>query len=404
MRCWERTTLSCIGMALLLWANIAFGAVINCSGQVLTTAGNYVLPHANITVPDIPGYVLLYTATHSTLGVGVVNADCDDAREFRFALTDIPATSPVGSASGYTIYPTSIKGIGVSVNLDEYGTSELVPWPASVVGVTREASESGAVDAIVTIRIWKMPDYVPFPGSLKFSGPKIVEFITPRNNGASDTIGSCPAGAPRLQGDNRTCLLLGRTLTGDVTLRSGTCELVNANQVVTMGEHPASSNAASAWRNASFRLKCPNAYGYGSSVTDATSRYDVSGPAAQFTKNTIRNNTLKLMIVPRTPAINAVQGIFELAPGGATGYALQLAWGAYTTQTEPPTKPVELNVWHYINQVSDDFAVGPYYPGTNALKTGKDGTVQMAARYVPVSGTATPGAANAIVEVIVNYE
>lgn len=402
MRCYKSGWLLCLALALSGWWGVSHGAM-SCTGQVLTTGGNYVLPHANLTVPNIPGYTLLYTATHATMGVGVVDADCDASREFRFTLTDIPATGPTTIADGYTIYPTSISGIGISINLDEYSTSTVSAWPDSVLAVTREASESGKVDAIATIRVWKTPDYVPVAGSLKFVGPKLVEYITSGNNGASGTISTCPTGSPRFNGDTRTCLLLSRVISGDVTMRSGTCDLADVNQVVNMGEHPGLSNAASAWKSASFRLKCLNAYGYGGGMENATERYNVGGVNAVTIKNTFKNNTIKLMISPRTPPIDPVNGILDIT-GGATGYGIQLVWGDVATQVEASLRPVELDTYRYIDTISSDFSSGPYYFGTSPIKAGKDGSVQMSARYVRTTGSVTPGPANATVEVIATYE
>lgn len=397
----SRLCLLFLGLSLLGWARFSSGAM-SCSGQVLTTGGNYIVPHSNVTVPNIAGYTLLYTARHSTMGVGVVDANCDDAREFRFTVTDIPAGT-VNMVDGYTVYPTSIKGIGISVNLDQYNTDTVLSWPNSLLAVTRESSESGKVDAIVTIRIWKTPEYIPAAGSLKFTGPKLVEYITSRNNGASGAISSCPAGSPRFNGDNHTCLLLSRVITGDVTLRAGTCDLVKANQVVDMGTHPGKSNASSGWKNASFRLSCLNAYGYGGGIVNSTNRFSVNGDEATPLKNTVKNAGLKLTIIPHSGTVNSSQGILGVT-GGATGYGIQLAWGEVSTQTESPSRPVQLDTHYYVNTLSDDFAAGPYYFGTRPILAGKDGTVHMAARFVRTSATVTPGLAKAMVEVIATYE
>lgn len=164
----------------------------------------------------------------------------------------------------------------------------------------------------------------------------VIAFIRPTN--AANTIEVCAPGSVRLPNNNDFCEVIARRITFSALFQVCTCELLHPNQTVEMGSYNYDSKIAVAppWVDASFQLKCPQAWGYGGSVKNSTD-YNDAGNGTKTNNNTA-NQPIKIKIAPINPSVNPTQGIFQLNGGGAEGYDLQLAWrscksGKYTCKT-----------------------------------------------------------------------
>ncbi|AUO64343.1 hypothetical protein WM46_06005 [Citrobacter freundii complex sp. CFNIH2] len=192
---------------------------------------------------------------------------------------------------------------------------------------------------------------------------------------------------------------------GTLIFQPGTCDVAGDNVNVDLGDYDG-SNGHSEWKDASFKLICPDAWGYGGSAnaqSNANYPYQLS-PDAKITPNNVLNGQVQISIVPYTETIDANKGIIALDGTGAQGYGIQLAWGDYSTQNvSEPTNPVILNNYIDAHSLNSAFLAGETKIGENAF-TGGDNTIKMAARYIRTSGDAAPGPANAVVQVIATYQ
>ncbi len=298
-----------------------------------------------------------------------------------------------GEYTNYKIYKTNVDGIGVSYN-DADGPSEsygkpIALWPQ----LTRKFSRSGSAMGVgmhVDMRLWRYSstaNTLPF-GVYDVTGLTVIQGIGPASG---DTLNECNT-EKLVASDTTICLTDRRTPKVVASLYSSTCEFVNASKTVQMGTHNMHSSTAQGagtpWVDASFQLRCSNAWGYGADTTDLN--------------NLTKNNTVKVTVHPLDGFSNANQGIIKLDGSGAQGVGVQLAWGDYSTQGTTPGNPVKLDTPTDANTLSSNFAAGPYAIGGNAVSG--DGSIKMAARFIRTSGTFSPGPAKAKVEILANYQ
>jgi hypothetical protein len=295
-----------------------------------------------------------------------------------------------GQEANFKIYKTSIEGIGISFNDSDSGSqAKGQPLPIFPQQLAKRAYGSNIALGIgtwVEVRLWKYSsaaNTLPY-GLLNIQGPTVFQAV---GNGAAE-IGCNTTSSTSNNG--KVCAV-NKINPPEVTasVYASTCEFVDAAKTVQMGTHNIPGTAAegysSPWVDASFRLRCPNAYGYNSAPN-----------------MTALNGTVQVKVVPLTAAINIDKGIIALDGTGAKGVGIQLAWGDYASQSNgTPTKPVKLNTDTAGDTISSNIRMGGYATGSNAI-TG-DGTVNMAARYVRTTGTLEPGPAKAGVIIYANY-
>lgn len=297
-----------------------------------------------------------------------------------------------GQYANYRIYKTSVDGIGISYNDADPG-SESKGKPISLVSLTKYIANVNTtnVHVWVDVRLWRYSaaaDSLPF-GLLNIQGPAIAQGVGASS--AGDVINDCSSYST---GTNPRLCLTDIIKFPQITtsVYSGTCEFVDASKTVQMGKRNIPANAAegygSPWVDASFQLRCPDAWGY------------YSNPSSPTTIT--RNSAVMVTVKPRDGVVNASKGIFKLDGSGAQGVGIQLAWGDYGSQGETPAKPVQLNTPTNASGISSNFAAGPYAKGSNAVSG--DGTIKMAARYIRTTGTVQPGPANGLVEILANYQ
>lgn len=299
----------------------------------------------------------------------------------------------VGHDPNYKIYKTNVEGIGISFNDADSGShsrGQSVPlWPQLIKKNTYSGSSIG-IGTWVDIRLWKYSSAAnALPaGVIEVKGPMIVQVVGPV---AGDTLNECSSGKDTA-GAMTVCYNAKRIPYFSASIYSSTCEFVNASKTVQMGTHNMHSSTAQGtctpWVDASFQLRCSNAWGYGADTTDLN--------------NLTKNNTVKVTVHPLDGFSNANQGIIKLDGSGAQGVGVQLAWGDYSTQGTTPGNPVKLDTPTDANTLSSNFAAGPYAIGGNAVSG--DGSIKMAARFIRTSGTFSPGQANAKVEILANYQ
>lgn len=299
-----------------------------------------------------------------------------------------------GQEANYKIYKTSVEGIGISFNdSDPNSQSKGQPlplFPQQLTKNTYSLTTPVGIGTWVEVRLWKYSsaaNTLPY-GLLNIQGPMIYQAV---GNGAAE-IGCNTSSIPS---NNGQVCSVNKINPPEVTtsVYSSTCEFVDAAKTVQMGTHNIPGTAAegygSPWVDASFRLRCPDAWGYNSATTSNT-------------YTTTRNDTVQIKVVPLTATVNTDKGIIALDGTGAKGVGIQLAWGDYASQNSgAPANPVKLNTNTPGYTISSNISAGFYIPGSNAI-TG-DGTVNMAARYVRTTGTLEPGPAKAGVIIYANY-
>lgn len=335
-----------------------------------------------------------------------MNQSCSPARGIKigYSVKSYPS-GIIYSFNGYKIFPTTVKGIGISFNDAHNSPNPAYPaWPNALWPHAASGSFQG--DTWIDIRVWKTPEFTP-AGNIDFTGPVFMQILSP--TASEDTISSCPDNTSEGKIDNRTCVWLSREIKGSVNFQSGTCELTNTTRTVYMGSYH-SSIGKSPWKDARFTLTCPAAYGYNSTVSNADNPFDAND-GSRSAQNATRNKPVRIQIYPYGNVINATQGIFALTPGGAEGYGIQLAWGAPGEQThaDNPISPVVFGFNGRVlasskNSNFNDGSGGNIGLGARALPVGADGTINMSARYIRTTGPIKPGPADGKVEIIAAYE
>jgi hypothetical protein len=280
------------------------------------------------------------------------------------------------TVSGNWIFPIPGTGFGLSFyNLDQR-PGPMGDFQNPTKSYTGTTTSGGRF--YIRVMLWKLPG-AENPGNvINFDGFQVVNALQPVSG--SDNWSNLPNNGPSLISNTFTTNTA--VISGNITLSTGTCDFDNKN--VPMGSYDVSSQGAdrgapSPWKDASFTLKCPPAMGYGRTGSVNTSDNTVRSRSAVTTGN--RN--LNITVVPRTEIIDNTKGIMALNSGGAEGYGIQLFWN--------PVKPVIFNT--PMEQATNVFTVG----STNNIK------VYMSARYVRTEGEVQTGPANAVVEIIANY-
>lgn len=297
----------------------------------------------------------------------------------------------VGQQANYKIYKTSVDGIGISYNdSDSASQSRGKPIPVWPQLLTKFAkSGSVGIGTWAEVRLWKYSsaaNSLPF-GVLNIQGPAVLQGV---GDGSSDVM--CNTMSGNANGIAVCYVNRIRPPQFTTSVYSSPCEFVNASKTVQMGKHVmplgTPEGKGTPWVDASFQLRCSDAWGYSSDATNPN--------------NLTKNNTVTVTVQPRDGFIDATNGIIKLDGTGAEGVGIQLAWGDYSSLGTVPLKPVKLNTPTNANTLSSHFTAGPYSIGGNAVSG--DGSIKMAARYIRTGETLKPGLANAKVEIMANYQ
>ena len=327
---------------------------------------------------------------------GRLYASCNGWVDSQFTL--LSAGAEVRSTDSDVIYKTDVPGIGISVRSSN--GHALKVFPSAAYGWDAPGQGSSYM---ISVKYWKIPgENIPLNnGSLSVTGPDVAGLIGVATN--ANVVSS--EGDRIISSQYSYYINNSRVLHGTLIFQPGTCNVAGDNVNVDLGDYDG-SNGHSEWRDASFKLVCPDAYGYGGSA-DAQSNtnypYQLS-PGAKITANNKQNGRVQISIVPYTETLDANRGIISLDGTGAQGYGIQLAWGDYSTQNlAEPSKPVIVNSYVDAHSLNAAFSGGDTPIGGNGL-VGLDNTIKMAARYIRTTGKTQPGPANAVVQVIANYQ
>ena len=400
--------------SILLYVSEVSAGVVTCNlgGRFLNWASmdtpfelnvTKVNPAKNVHIglgSNIQDYTVLYQIKRVNVGVVSVDA-CIPNPELHYTILRSDDSAPVKIGADY-IYKTSVPGIGISLESYNVHTNPLRLYPQTV-------KHGGVISGLgmwLHIKIWKIPGTVPVSsGPISFTGPTVGQILL--NHG--DTFAT--SNPERLWDNNKGWVASSRQLQGTLIFEQNTCNLEMGSKTVLMGKYDGSGGGKSAWKDASFRLNCPNAWGYGGTATsrgDENDGYNYPNsvaPNSAITANTQKNGPLRIQIIPRTPVVDAAKGILALDGSGAKGYGIQLAWGEHgTLGAGEPAKPVILNSWTKASELNSAYRSSEYVPGATVIPTGADGTIRMAARYIRTTGSVQPGPANAAVEVIASYQ
>lgn len=343
------------------------------------------------------------------LVIGRLYTSCDDGdgdgyNYINSQYTLLNARSVAGTYGSDTIYETDVPGVGISIDgySDETGKySPLKVHPATTWDVN--SPSQGRIYQI-RVKYWKIPGKnIPLNnGSITITGPEVAALV-----GVATAYTITSSHIDRIiTGNQYNYINNSRVLHATLIFQPGTCNIEGDDVRVNMGSFDDSGIGHSDWKDASFKLICPDAYGYhGSADSQSNANYPYQlSPSAKITANSMKNGRVTISIVPYTEVVDANKGIIALDGTGATGYGIQLAWGDYSSQSSvEPTNPVILNSSIDANSLNSGFGAGDTPIGGNAFN-GTDNTIKMAARYVRTTGETAPGPANAIVQVIANYQ
>ncbi|WEF29373.1 hypothetical protein PYR66_06550 [Klebsiella aerogenes] len=354
---------------------------------------------------SIPDYTALYTFK----SVAVLNASANCTGGLYSDLGMLSSPTLITNKSGNNIFPTNVPGIGVSVSDPVHANFSYKAFPNIHGGTGRYAS--GNV-MYVDVTFWKVPGIIPLAsGPITVTGPEMAIFLddfgyTLTSQYPERIVSIYSEGGG---GNGKAYVSGSRILTASFIFQPGTCNVQGDNVNVDMGKYDG-LNGHSDWKDASFHLVCPDGYGYGGTYDtkqlDPHSNYYNISPGGSYTANNQLNGRVQVKIIPlNSEVIDANRGIIALDGSGAQGYGIQLAWGDYSTQTtgDDPASPVILGTPVDANTLNSAFSKNSTPIGGNAF-TGGDNTIKMAARYVRTTGDAMYGSANAIVQVIANYQ
>lgn len=389
---------------ILSTASIDLFAAPSCKLINGTQSTSEPIPSVNMTLSDnIPDFTQLYYFARSNKGgLGL----CTGATtQYALTLTNLPGgTTPyIRVVNGLThyIYPTSINGLGISVfgNDPMAGSGDknkpIKAYPDTTFKFNG-AWSAGVIDLHYYAWLWKIPGKLgqgtETTGELNFVGPEITQVIGP-----SPTQPITTPNPERLLDASKGFLIINSLIpTGTVNLKGPTCNLSSGKTVLMGTWHHSAVKRASPWVNADFTLICPKAYGYNTLTANAT-----SNPA-----NNTRNANLTLMVVPRTNIMthdflgNLIEGTIALNGSGASGYGIQLAWGDRSTLSESdPANPVTFNVPVLASTINNQYQSGYYALGQEMPSP----VIKMSARYIRTGTTISPGPANSMIEIIMNY-
>lgn len=359
-----------------------------------------------ITLTDsIPDCTMLGFMGKRDLGSNLVNVK--GVSVFKISAINggsIPVQRVCTSISAYHIFKTTVEGIGISYNNEDgQNIGGAIPYwsgggGADAGGLIKWYATgnytTGIVQGIgnhISIRLWKIPSSptASYPyGAITIDGPWLLTSVGPRNSGDTVTCNTMKTGD--------YCYMTRFTSIKTTTsIHAGTCEFITKKITVDLGKRlfltSTPQYTGSKWVDASFKIKCPNAYGY------------YSNPASSSIAT--KNKSVVLKIIPRTTVIDNNRGIIGLDSdtNSATGVGVQLAWGEHSTQnTATPVNPVKFNTTIVGNTASSNILAGDYSIGVNLIQG--DGTIKMAARFIRTTGNVSGGIGKAGVEILVNYQ
>lgn len=384
----------------------AYGQSITCKQSdnpwaSINTPLELAPPGVTITLGSaMPDYSIIYTQDNVTLGQDLTT--CEKSVYLYETILDRGIT-PVNTISGDRIYPTDIPGIGISIYSTEVASSLPVFPNLAMSGWI--GSHTGEY-ITGKIKFWKTPGTIPMQsGALSVNGPVVGQILS----NPPYTIVNSDGSTDRVYSNGQYYIASSRKLHATLIFQPGTCEIQGGDVVVKMGDHPGVRDANSIWKDASFKLICSDAHGYGGVTAMNNAGQSPFGSGAStsvISTNSQQNGRVKLAIVPYTAVIDSRRGIIALDGTGATGYGIQLAWGDYLSQNAgEPSKPVRFGASQsiYASELNPHFRTTATPIDGNAF-IGGDNTIQMSARYTRIDGEVTPGPACASVEVVANYE
>ncbi|WP_449507635.1 hypothetical protein [Enterobacter ludwigii] len=236
-----------------------------------------------------------------------------------FSILNSPTVA--GDQGNEIIYNTNTPGIGVSIFQTTKNLGAMPVYPSVQYYAN---GENHGIGSWVTIKFWKIPgEKIPATnGALSVVGPEVAVLFMPH---AGDNITSDDTG--RIIGGGAGYIDSSRIIQATLIFQTGTCNVEGDNVRVDMGNYTANDKDAAPWKDASFRLKCPDSYGYGGAADNETSYkypYEI-GPNSSITANSHKNGRVTISIAPYNEVIDANKGIIALDGTGAQGYGIQLA-------------------------------------------------------------------------------
>lgn len=338
---------------------------------------------------DTPAGTIIYTEPDDynnqafSISCHTDTGSSDIEFSLRLDMTAPPIANYNVDGHSLNIYPTGVRGIGVSFQdadsnsvrsghyLSTLSTSETEKYSMHLGHLYWMATD---VSAWLRIRLWRTAESLDISalnaGKLTSVFPRVMQ--------------EANAGPGYVLYPNAGTFILTVTTFNGANLKivPGTCDIPDTT--VIMGAHDngemLSVGSATAWSDVpDLKLtNCPVAYGYGAQGTG---------------HNTSRNN-VSVTVSPRTEIVSNLAGTFAVNDGedSANGYGIQLAWGKSSELTDTPATLVEFNKPYLLEEF-------PYGDSTSSTIP-----IALAARYIRTNSMAKGGEANAIIDVLVNYK
>lgn len=262
-------------VSFILYVPLVYSAEYTCVSNDNAMGNKWALPSKAMTLnASIPDYTVLYTVTHSMNAITQMTCDRSNSNSvLSLTLSGVTSADEIIYSGNY-IYPTSIPGIGISVaNRDGNNNGVAVRAYPNTVKKGWQMGENG-IGLWVDIKIWKIPstsDNYVLSGVLDFTGPTLIQGVQLTGSDTFSSSTDMTWGVSSTFWANNAVVLA-----GSIVFNAGTCNLLMGNQTVQLGTHDNSSNV-SQWKDASFSLDCPNAYGYGGTLKEYDYRTSTSG-------------------------------------------------------------------------------------------------------------------------------
>ena len=394
---------SVIGIVCFYTCSV-YAGTINCepsSSPFDTIHSDFELkpPGTNITIgSNIADWSVLYTLSHVSLSAQENSCSINPYVAYLYYSNN---TTLLNTVSGQKIYATNVPGIGISI-ATYWGNQ-----PKQNIGPYPDYAKMGEAEATIwfdiDVTFWKIPGEMPMAGGpVSINGPEVgmVYYGNTYTMTSSDPNRIVPFSGNT---SGTGYLAFSRILHATLMFQPGTCNLEGDNVNVDMGNYDG-AGGHSTWKDASFKLVCPDGNGYGGSYRASSLEPYAIDPNGTYVDNNKQNGRVQISIAPYTETLDANRGIIALDGTGAQGYGIQLAWGDYSTQNlAEPSKPVIVNSYVDAHSLNAAFSADDTPIGGNGL-VGLDNTIKMAARYIRTTGKTQPGPANAVVQVIANYQ
>lgn len=225
---------------------------------------------------DIPDWTVLYTAK-ADIGMSASSCSGNYNTGTNLYYTLLTQEQPIKQVGSDYIYKTDTSGIGISVESTSNNYAAVKGYP-SVVYFSPQQTDYGFWG---TVKFWKIPGEIPMSaGPLVVTGTEAA--VIYEHSGAT----FASSDANRIIDNGNAYISSSRILTVTMMFQPGTCNIEGDNVNVNMGEYDGVGSHSN-WKDASFKLICPDGMGYNGAANSGSGYsypYNLD-PSSSITKN-----------------------------------------------------------------------------------------------------------------------